>query len=79
MVLAWRRKKYHARRLDAATLKAVRAFLDRIAVAYPVRGAVLFGGRARGKFRDGSDADVAVLLHAATGKFTSTNFIYESV
>lgn len=58
--------------LDADSLKAVRAFLDRVAATYPVRGAALFGSRARSNFRPDSDADVAVFLPGATGKFVST-------
>lgn len=58
--------------LDPRTLKAVRAFLDRVAAVYPVRGAALFGSRARGNYRPDSDADLAVFLHGPPGRFPST-------
>lgn len=58
--------------LDVATLQATRLFLERVAVVYPVDRAILFGSRARGKFRPDSDADLAVLLTGSSGKFTTT-------
>lgn len=55
--------------LDAATGRAVRAFLDRVAVMFPVRHIILFGSRARDEFQPESDADVAVLLSGPRGQF----------
>jgi predicted nucleotidyltransferase len=57
--------------LDTETARTVRAFLDRVARDFPVRGAILFGSRARGQFSADSDADVAVLLPGEPGKFLS--------
>jgi len=56
------------RRLDAATERAARVFLDRVAREYSVAGAVVFGSRARGDARPESDADVAVLLHGTPSR-----------
>ena len=58
--------------LDPATVATVRTFLQRVAQAYPVRDAILFGSRARGGFRADSDADVAVLLTGQPGPFAAT-------
>ncbi len=54
---------------DAATGRAVTAFLDRVAAVFPLRHAILFGSRARGAFQPDSDADVAVLLSGPHGPF----------
>jgi len=58
--------------LDPDTERAARAFLAKAARQYDVAGAILFGSRARGDFRSGSDADVAVLLRGAPGEFVPT-------
>jgi predicted nucleotidyltransferase len=55
--------------VDAATSRAVTAFLDRVAVLFPLRHAILFGSRARGGFQPESAADVAVLLTGPHGQF----------
>ncbi len=55
-------------RIDPATEHAVRLFLARIAGAWPVTGARLYGSRARGDFDADSDADVAVFLKGARGE-----------
>ena len=47
---------------DAVTEYTARVFLKQISAQYDVAGAVLFGSRARGDFRQDSDADLAVLL-----------------
>ena len=52
---------------DADTERAVRAFLEKVARQYDVTGAILFGSRARGDSRAGSDADIAVLLQGTPG------------
>ena len=51
--------------MDPNTEQAIRIFLDRITVRYPVSGAFLFGSRARGDFRPDSDLEIAVLLQGA--------------
>ncbi len=48
--------------IDARTEEAVRQFLGRLGARQNVVGAILFGSRARGTHRPGSDADLAVLL-----------------
>jgi uncharacterized protein len=48
--------------IDAATERVARLFLEQISARYEIAGAVLYGSRARGDFRPGSDADLAVLL-----------------
>lgn len=48
--------------LPPLTRQAAQAIVARVAAAYPVTQAILFGSRARGTERPDSDADVAVLL-----------------
>ncbi len=58
--------------IDAETLNAAHAFVERVAARYDMAGAILFGSRARRSHRPDSDADVAVLLHGQPGKFVAT-------
>jgi predicted nucleotidyltransferase len=58
--------------LDPATDFAARAFLERVRAHFDVAEAILFGSRARGDFSPDSDADVAVLLRGAPGRFLPT-------
>jgi len=58
--------------LDIETARTVKAFLDKVAAIFPLRGAILYGSRARGEFKPDSDADVVVLLSGSHGKFMST-------
>ncbi len=53
--------------------EVVREFVRRVSAAYPVKGSVLFGSRARGTHRPDSDVDVAVLLHGPRGKLMDTS------
>lgn len=53
--------------IDPATERAARAFIAKVASQYDLAGAILFGSRARGDFRRGSAADIAVLLHGVPG------------
>lgn len=46
-----------------AVLSAARDFARRVALAWPLQSAMLFGSQARGNAHVGSDTDVAVLLH----------------
>jgi predicted nucleotidyltransferase len=55
------------RSIDAATERAVRAFLREIGGKYPVVESILYGSRARGDFRPDSDADIAVVLKGQHG------------
>ena len=52
---------------DPQTERAVRLFLDRIGIRYPVASARLFGSRARGTHASDSDADLAVILIGEPG------------
>lgn len=54
--------------LDSATLGATKAFLGRLSGRSDVVGAWLFGSRARGNARVGSDADLAIILRGAPGE-----------
>ena len=58
--------------IDSGTEAAVRAFIQKVTNRYDLAGVILFGSRARNAFRPDSDADVAVLLHGASGKFVAT-------
>ncbi len=59
------------RDIDPATRKSVEMFLALIAGEYPVKGALLYGSRARGDAGPDSDADVAVLLDGPKGRSTA--------
>ena len=52
-----------AKGLDPTLANAVKQFAQRLVGHFPVQGVILFGSRARGTHRAGSDADVAVLLN----------------
>jgi len=58
--------------LDDDTAAAARSFMERVALSFPVSGAILFGSRARGDFREDSDADLAVLLRGQPLDFIDT-------
>jgi predicted nucleotidyltransferase len=64
---------------NAAVLSAARDFAHRVAAAWPVRGAPLFGSQARGNAHAGSDTDVAVLLNGAAGDFVATKLALDDV
>lgn len=59
-------------RLDEPTERAAQAFLRRISDRYDIVAAIVFGSRARHTHHPDSDADVAVVLRGAPGKFVST-------
>jgi uncharacterized protein len=50
---------------DPAAVEAARVFLARASQSYDVVGARLYGSRARGDYRSGSDIDLAVFLRGA--------------
>ena len=54
--------------LDADTVKAVRAFVGKMANHYPLIDALLFGSRARRDHRPHSDADIAVIMRGTHGR-----------
>ena len=55
-----------------AVLSAARDFARRVALAWPLQSAMLFGSQARGNAHMGSDTDVAVLLQGKPGDFVAT-------
>lgn len=57
--------------LDEETSRAARVFLRRLEGRYPVIQGILFGSRARGTHRTGSDADLAVVLKGQPGDRTA--------
>ena len=61
-----------ARTIDAATLAALRAFVQKVSIRDDFARAILFGSRARRSHHPESDADVAVLLSGNPGKFVQT-------
>ena len=58
--------------IDPDTERAVRAFVVKVTSHYDVVQVILFGSRARKRYRPDSDADVAVLLRGRPGKFVAT-------
>lgn len=62
-----------------AVLNAARDFARRVALAWPLQSAMLFGSQARGSAHVGSDTDVAVLLHGQTGDFVTTKLALDDV
>ncbi len=54
--------------IDAATIQAARAFLQKVSNQFDLTGAILFGSRARKSHRQDSDADIAVLLHGSPAR-----------
>jgi uncharacterized protein len=58
--------------LDIATERAARLFLQRVRQHYDLAGALLYGSRARCDASSESDADIAVLLHGASGARADT-------
>ena len=60
-------------------LSAARDFTHRVAAAWPLRSALLFGSQARGSAGVGSDTDVAVLLHGEPGDFVATKLALDDV
>ena len=60
--------------IDKETEGAARAFISKIVAQYDYVGAILFGSRARHTNHPNSDADIAVLLRGAHGKFLDVKF-----
>ena len=61
------------------SLQAARSFAQRVALAYPMQQAILFGSRARGDAHAESDADVAVILKGQTGHFVHTKMALDDI
>lgn len=62
-----------------AVLSAARDFARRVALVWPMQGAMLFGSQARGSAHAGSDTDVAVLLQGEPGDFVATKLALDDV
>ena len=62
-----------------AVLNAARDFERRVALAWPLQSAMLFGSQARGNADAGSDTDVAVLLQGQPGDFVATKLALDDV
>jgi antitoxin ChpS len=62
-----------------AVLSAARDFARRVALVWPLQGAVLFGSQARGNAQIGSDTDVALLLKGTPGDFVTTKLALDDV
>jgi predicted nucleotidyltransferase len=60
-------------------LNAARDFARRMATAWPLQSAMLFGSQARGNADAGSDTDVAVLLQGQSGDFVATKLALDDV
>lgn len=65
--------------IDPQTERAVRIFINQIAVTYDVAGTILFGSRARQTHQSNSDADVAVLLRGEHQRFLPTKLAMADV
>ena len=61
------------------TLTAIRIFAQRVAQAYPMQKAILFGSRARGTEHDESDADVTTILKGAAGPIIKTKMAMNDI
>ena len=61
------------------SLQAARSFAQRVALAYPMQQAILFGSRARGDAHAESDADVAVILKGHAGHFVQTKMALDDI
>lgn len=65
--------------LDKATTLTVDTFMERVATVFEVRGAILFGSRARGEFSNDSDADIAVLMAGQAQRFMDTKLAMSDI
>ena len=60
-------------------LDATQAFMNKVKQQFDVKGAMLFGSRARQTHHSESDADVAVLLRGKTGRFVATKLAMDDL
>lgn len=67
-----RSKKTTTAHTTAETMTASRGFAELVGRAYRTQQIILFGSRARGTEHSESDADVAVILQGAVGRFIKT-------
>jgi len=66
-------------KLDEATERATKLFMQRITRQYDTAGGILFGSRARQTHRADSDVDVAVLLRGDHQRFLPTKLAMADV
>ncbi len=66
-------------RIDIQTEAAIRRFLTLINSRQAIKGAILYGSRARGTHQADSDADVAVLLSGEHQRFLPTKLAMADV
>jgi antitoxin ChpS len=65
--------------IDPATKGAVTAFWHKVGQNFEVNRAFLFGSRARNTHTAESDADIAIVLNGAIGKFITTKFAMDDL
>ena len=62
-----------------AILSAARDFARRVALAWPLQHALLFGSQTRGKAGTDSDTDLTILLNGESGDFVATKLALDDV
>ena len=62
-----------------AILSAAHGFARRVALAWPLQHALLFGSQTRGKAGTHSDTDVTILLNGEPGDFVTTKLALDDV
>lgn len=60
-------------------LSIARDFLQHVSGRFPVKGAYLYGSRARGEEHAESDADVAILLNGQKGDFLDSKLEMDDI
>ena len=62
-----------------AILSAARDFARRVALAWPLQHALLFGSQTPGKAGTDSDTDLTILLNGESGEFVDTKLSCDDV
>jgi predicted nucleotidyltransferase len=65
--------------LEPLCRDATQAFMVKVKQQFDVKGAMLFGSRARQTHHPESDADVAVLLRGQAGRFVATKLAMDDL
>jgi antitoxin ChpS len=65
--------------IDPATRGAANALWDKLSQHFEVSRVFLFGSRAINTHTDESDADIAIVLRGAVGKFIETKFTMDDL
>jgi predicted nucleotidyltransferase len=65
--------------LEPLCRDATQAFMIKVKQQFDVKGAILFGSRARQAHHAESDADVAVLLRGKSGRFLATKLAMDDL